>query len=109
VFQDSSVNTLNGDLYSAQRYIDPANPGLFQVLPDWDGTTECFVTEEVDAGVLADLSDCESIPLAPGVDGECTIVNTRLFAGIPTLSQYGLLLMALLMLGVGLVGFRRYA
>ncbi|MBT8052804.1 MAG: IPTL-CTERM sorting domain-containing protein, partial [Xanthomonadales bacterium] len=27
----------------------------------------------------------------------------------PTLSQYGLALMALLMLGVGMVGFRRFA
>ena len=44
-----------------------------------------------------------------GRGGECTVVKTRLYAGIPTLSQYGLLLMALLMLGVGLVGFRRYA
>lgn len=99
----------NGFPYSAQQFIDPANPGVFDVFPDWDGSTECFVTEEVDAGVLPDTSDCESIPLAPGVDGECTIVNTRLFAGIPTLSQYGLILMALLMLGVGALAFRRYA
>ncbi len=35
--------------------------------------------------------------------------NTRIYEGIPTLSQYGLALMALLMLGVGLVGFRRFA
>ncbi|MBT8060186.1 MAG: IPTL-CTERM sorting domain-containing protein [Gammaproteobacteria bacterium] len=31
------------------------------------------------------------------------------FEGIPTLSQWGMALMALLMLGVGLVGFRRFA
>jgi hypothetical protein len=30
------------------------------------------------------------------------------FEGIPTLSQLGMLIMALLMLSVGLVGFRRF-
>ena len=39
----------------------------------------------------------------------CTFTNTVFFEGIPTLSQYGLALMALLMLGVGMVGFRRFA
>lgn len=95
--------------FSQETFIQPGFPGVFGVFPHWDGSTECSVTETPEAGVLQDTSDCESIPLAPGVDGECTIVNTRLFAGIPTLSQYGLLVMALLMLGVGLVGFRRYA
>ncbi len=103
------TEALQGDLYSISTYIQPEFPGVFEVFPHWDGTTECFVTETPEAGVLPDTSDCESIPLAPGVDGECTIVNTRLYAGIPTLSQYGLMLMALLMLGVGLVAFRRYS
>ena len=30
------------------------------------------------------------------------------FEGIPTLNQYGLAILALLMLGVGFVGFRRF-
>ena len=38
----------------------------------------------------------------------CTITNSVFFEGIPTLSQYGLAIMALLMLGVGFVGFRRF-
>jgi hypothetical protein len=38
----------------------------------------------------------------------CTFTNTLFFEGIPTLSQYGLAIMALLMLGVGFVGFRRF-
>jgi len=45
---------------------------------------------------------------AAGSNG-CEITNTVFFEGIPTLSQYGLALMALLMLGVGMVGFRRFA
>jgi hypothetical protein len=38
----------------------------------------------------------------------CTITNTSFFEGIPTLNQYGLAILALLMLGVGFVGFRRF-
>lgn len=38
---------------------------------------------------------------------ECTFTNTVFFEGIPTLSQYGMAILALLMLGVGFVGFRR--
>jgi len=102
-----SAEGANG-LYTATTYIQPGSPGNFSVYPHWDGSTFCFVTETPEAGVIQDLSDCENIPLAPGQGGECTVVNTRLFAGIPTLSQYGLILLALLMLGVGLVGFRRY-
>ncbi|MDX1555753.1 MAG: IPTL-CTERM sorting domain-containing protein, partial [Xanthomonadales bacterium] len=107
----------NGDIDSGydcgadeciEAFIDPNNPGVFAVFPDWDGTTSCSVTEEPDAGVLQDVGDCESIPLEPGLDGECTIVNTRLYAGIPTLDQYGLALLALLMLGMGLFAFRRF-
>jgi hypothetical protein len=90
-------------------FIDPSNPGLFSVFPHWDGSTSCSVTEDPEVGVLQDVSNCDSIALAPGLDGECTIVNTRLFAGIPTMSQYGLALLALLMLGIGLVAYRRMA
>ncbi|MCH8058292.1 MAG: IPTL-CTERM sorting domain-containing protein [Proteobacteria bacterium] len=43
-----------------------------------------------------------------GDSEECTIINTAFFEGIPTLNQYGLAIMALLMLGVGFVGFRRF-
>lgn len=91
-----------------EEFIDPDNPGGFEVFPHWDGSTTCSVTEEPEAGVLQDVDDCAAIDLLPGVDGECTIVNTRLYAGIPTLSQWGLMLMALMMLGVGMIGFRRF-
>jgi hypothetical protein len=106
---EQASGQMEGGYYSASQYIQPGFPGNFGVYPDWDGSTHCFVTETPEAGVEQDLSDCEFIPLAPGQGGECTVVNTRLFAGIPTLSQYGLILMALLMLGVGLIGFKRYS
>jgi hypothetical protein len=43
-----------------------------------------------------------------GSGDSCTITNTVFFEGIPTLNQYGMAIMALLMLGMGFVGFRRF-
>lgn len=88
------------------------NPGSdsFSVFPSWDGGTVCTVSEAViaDGNVESDGSECVGVTLFPGAGASCTIYNTRLYAGIPTLSQYGLGVLVLLMLGVGLVGFRRF-
>jgi hypothetical protein len=47
--------------------------------------------------------------LSAGEKYGCTIYNTAFFEGIPTLSQWGMALMAFLMLAAGLMGFRRFA
>ena len=46
-----------------------------------------------------------------GDDGaeNCTFTNTAFFEGIPTLNQYGMAILVLLTLGIGLVGFRRFS
>jgi len=49
-----------------------------------------------------------TLVVSAGVGDSCTITNTVFFEGIPTLSQYGMAILALLMLGVGFVGFRRF-
>jgi hypothetical protein len=78
------------------------------VVPSYEGT-ECRVTEpDVESSVEVD-NGCETVAIELGQDAACTITNTVFFEGIPTLNQYGLALMALLMLGIGLVGFRRFA
>jgi hypothetical protein len=51
---------------------------------------------------------CPWEPLGPGGSESCTFTNTIFFEGIPTLNQYGLALLALLMLGIGAVGLRRF-
>jgi hypothetical protein len=92
---------------------------------DWDSAyvcpttsgTSCWVTEKIqDSSVEADTGECsgsKGTPLYtifPGDwDNQCTVVNTRIYEGVPTLSQYGLVILAMLMLGVGMVGFRRFA
>jgi uncharacterized repeat protein (TIGR01451 family) len=79
------------------------------VYPDYGGSTYCTVSEvSADSYAEADASDCASVPVSLGADASCTIYNTVFFEGIPTLNQYGLILLALLMLGVGAVSFRRY-
>ena len=67
---------------------------------------------EIDPNSSVEVSnDCGGMieKLEPGDSATCGFTNTVFFEGIPTLSQYGLALMALLMLGVGMVGFRRFA
>ena len=77
-----------------------------------DPETKCNVEEYYDKdymGLIESDNGCDNIELELG-DGEyeCTITNTVFYEGIPTLSQWGMAIMALLMLGVGMVGFRRY-
>jgi hypothetical protein len=80
----------------------------FEVVPDWDGGTDCTVDEDVfDDSVEVD-NGCSALHVDIGEGDSCTITNTVFFEGIPTLSQYGLAMLALLMLGVGFVGFRRF-
>lgn len=82
----------------------------FLVYPDWESGTTCSIIEVdlLESGVEVDDSECQGLIVLPGEGASCTIFNTRLYEGIPTLSQYGLGVLALLMLGVGLVGFRRF-
>jgi hypothetical protein len=58
-------------------------------------------------GAESDASECESVSVTLGSDASCTIYNTRLYEGIPTLSQYGLGIMVLLLLTVGFIAVRR--
>jgi hypothetical protein len=82
------------------------------VIPNWDGGTDCDVEETVyDSSVESDSSDCNGsdglhVEIAQG--DSCTVINSVFYEGIPTLSQYGMAILALLMLGVGFVGFRRF-
>jgi uncharacterized repeat protein (TIGR01451 family) len=81
----------------------------FCFFPHWNGTTVCDVDERLfESDVISDDSECQNLSVAPGMGNECTIYNTRFYEGIPTLNQYGLALLALLMLGIGAVGLRRF-
>lgn len=109
----SCSNVASDGFSGSSGYLDfYGNPGsdTFNTYPDWENGTTCSITEVgvPDGGIEIDDSDCQTIVLFPGEDASCTIVNTRLYEGIPTLSHYGLAVLALMMLGMGLVGFRRF-
>ena len=74
-----------------------------------EGSAECSASESIlQSGVESSSSGCGPVDLGPGGSHTCTFTNTVFFEGIPTLSQYGLAIMALLMLAVGYIGFRRF-
>jgi hypothetical protein len=87
----------------------------FQVTPV-DGKTTVFLYEDIVDSAVESRNTCGNIfegkkgkvTVYPGQGASCTFTNTVFFEGIPTLNQYGLAIMALLMLGVGFVGFRRF-
>ncbi len=105
-----SANGLPG-YYDWCRSFEGEGDDLFigQVIPEYPDSS-CRVDEiTYDDSVESDASDCASLTVSAGQGTSCTVTNTVFFEGIPTLSQYGMAIMALLMLAVGLVGFRRFA
>ena len=78
---------------------------------DWyaepDETANCTATVVPNSSAVEGSSCTFSFVLGDAEAG-CDVEGTVFFEGIPTLSQYGLALMALLMLGVGFVGMRRF-
>jgi hypothetical protein len=96
--------------YSFHWTIDGNSTLTASVVPYWDGGTNCNVFYEPFASEV-EASGCTS-PLHLEVAGDgasCTITFTVFFEGIPAVNAYGLAVLAVLMLGIGLVGFRRFA
>lgn len=78
-----------------------------QVIPEYENS-QCWVEETVfDSSVEID-NGCRNLVVSAGQGDSCVITNTVFFEGIPTLDQYGKALLVLLMLGMGIVGFRRF-
>ena len=77
------------------------------VIPDYPSSNchveEAFVNDTVDVD-----NGCGNLTVSVGMGDSCTITNSVFFEGIPTLNQYGLAILSLLMLGVGMVGFRKF-
>lgn len=79
------------------------------VHPSWQGNT-CWVSEDAYSDFAeSDSSDCQGVAIELGSDASCDIINTVFYEGIPTLSHYGIAVLALSLLGLGMVGFRRYS
>ncbi|MEE8339209.1 MAG: IPTL-CTERM sorting domain-containing protein [Xanthomonadales bacterium] len=75
-----------------------------------NGTASCRARERIFSDAVEIDNPCRNDQsLTMGQTTHCKITNTVFFEGIPTLNQHGLALLALLMLGIGAVGFRRFA
>jgi hypothetical protein len=99
--------------YSTTEEIQIFSPGAPNPNAAEDGKeTACIATEtsvsskdvESDQGCAA-----PTVFAADDLTQGCTITNSVFYEGVPTLSQYALIVLALLMLGAGLAGFRRFA
>jgi len=78
-----------------------------EVIPEYPDS-QCYVIETLyDAAVEVD-NGCTSLTVSAGEGASCTVTNTVFFEGIPTLNQRSLMILALLMLGIGFVGLRRF-
>lgn len=74
-----------------------------------DGGAYCKAEDSVSSSSVDKISTCNgNFFLQPGGSSGCGFVYSVFFEGVPTLNQYGLAILALLMLGVGFVGFRRF-
>lgn len=82
---------------------------LVAVVDTTERAAQCRAEERIVQSGVESVDDCGQRTIGAGGSSSCTFTNTVFFEGIPTLNQYGLALMALLMLGIGLLGFRRLA
>ncbi len=101
-----SVNPTTDDNFTQVTVTDSS--GLFEA--DWyadpDGGTTCQVST-VYADLRIQSTSCGfSFDVGDSAAG-CDVGGAVFFEGIPTLSEHGMAILVLLMLGVGFIGFRR--
>lgn len=72
------------------------------------GPATCWATQDVsDVSGVEPSGDCGPQTVGAAAEASCTFTNAVIFEGIPSMNRYGLALLVLLMMGVGMVGFRR--
>jgi len=85
---------------------DDSNTFTGQVIPEYPNSN-CWVKEKVlDSSVEID-NGCLDLVVSAGQGDSCVVTNTVFFEGIPTLGQYGKVMLVMLMLGMGIMGYRR--
>ena len=97
-------NTYTSTTYDAAPGDTIPSPAIAGVVPP---STCTAVLSGYGSAVEVDGCASSSFTIGGG-DMSCSIEASAFYEGIPTLSQYGMAIMVLLMLGVGFVGFRRF-
>jgi hypothetical protein len=72
-------------------------------------STHCTVAERALNYAVEVENGCTDLEVSAGQGTSCVVTNTVFFEGIPTLSELGKLLMILMVLGTGLMVYRRNA
>ncbi len=78
-----------------------------QVIPEYPSSS-CSVEEYAYDGAVEISNGCGNLSLSAGNGETCLITNTVFFEGIPVLDRRGLFLLSLLLLGLGMVAFRKF-
>jgi hypothetical protein len=108
-FDGDGTTAGNGLMYWSWNFNGNPSSHTATVYPDFAGATNCWTVENPKTSAFEPESTCSdgiSIGLGDG-QRQCTVTNTVFFEGIPTLSQYGLMLFSALMLLTGLFAVRR--
>jgi hypothetical protein len=103
-----SGQTVAGGPWCKQFHGDGPDVFNAEVIPDYP-ESDCEVIESLYDDAVEVDNGCGHLVFSAGQGASCTITNTVFFEGIPTLNQYAMALLALIMLGIGMVGFRRFA
>ena len=99
--------TCNHKSQGSPKWINSDLPQAWDLeVTDADGL-RCSIGEEELDTFRADQSDCRNVLILPGADEACTLVNTKVVKRIETLNRYGLGVMILIMLTVGLLAIKR--
>jgi hypothetical protein len=99
----------NGVMYWSWEFTGNPASHKATVFPDFAGATSCWTAEHPGTSAVEAQSTCSnpvSIKLGD-VGHNCLVTNTVFFEGIPSLNQYGLMLISALMLLTGLIAVRR--
>ena len=116
--EDADENQVEGTVIpplqpgGAWRLVGTLGDGEFMTakVDTTEGSASCFATEQLNSSGVEAIDDCgKARKIAPGGSADCKFINTVFFEGIPTLSQHGMILLALLMLGMGAITFRRFS
>jgi len=109
VFGGNGATLNNGLMYWSWLFDGSQASQKAMVYPDYAGSTNCWTEESFRTSAVESASTC-SPPVSIGLGDptrNCIVTNTVFFEEIPTLSQYGLILISALMLLTGLIAVRR--
>lgn len=107
ILEDDVVADPN-DVWYVQRTLEGVTDSVSISVDTSMGGAECEAIEHPLPAFIAVDNGCGRQAVPSSGETSCLITNSMFFEGIPTLGQYGKALLVLMILGMGMVGFRRF-